>query len=43
MEMSEIYNESQWDHDIFLMNKAGAMEYIMGQSSTLHMLIIFCS
>ena len=28
MEMSEIHNGSQWAHDIFLVNKAGAMEYI---------------
>ena len=27
MEMSEIYNASQWAHDIFLVNKARAMEY----------------
>ena len=26
MEMSEIYNGSQWAHDIFLVNKAGATE-----------------
>ena len=32
MEMSEIYNGSQWAHDIFLVNKAGAMEYITGRS-----------
>ena len=37
MEMSEIYNGSQWAHDIFLVNKAGATEYIMGLSSTLVM------
>ena len=30
MEMSEIYNGSQWAHDIFLVNKAGAMEYYHG-------------
>ena len=36
MEMSEIYNGSQWAHDIFLMNKAGATEYITGRSSTLY-------
>ena len=30
MEMSEIYNGSQWAHDIFLVNKAEATEYIMG-------------
>ena len=35
MEMFEIYNGSQWAHDIFLVNKAGATEYIMGRSSTL--------
>ena len=27
--MFEIYNGSQWAHDISLVNKAGAMEYIM--------------
>ena len=32
MEMSEIYNGSQWAHDIFLVNKAGATEYITGCS-----------
>ena len=32
MEMSEIYNGSQRAHDLFLVNKAGATEYIMGQS-----------
>ena len=37
MEMSEIYTGSQWAHDIFLVNKAGATEYIMGRSSTLYM------
>ena len=35
MEMSEIYNGSQWAHDIFLVNKAGAAEHIMGRSSSL--------
>ena len=35
MEMSEIYNGSQLAHDIFLVNKAGATEYITGRSSTL--------
>ena len=35
MEMSKILNESQWAHDIFLVNKAGATEYITGRSSTL--------
>ena len=35
MEMSEIYNGSQWAHDIFLVNKAGAKENITGRSSTL--------
>ena len=35
MEMSEIYNGSQWAHNIFLVNKAGATEYIMDRSSTL--------
>ena len=34
MEMSEIYNGSQWAHDIFLVNKAGTIEYITGRSST---------
>ena len=29
MEMSEDYNGSQWAHDIFLVNKAGAVQYIM--------------
>ena len=38
MEMSEIYNGSQWAHDIFLVNKAGATEYITGRSSTLVMI-----
>ena len=38
MEMSEIHNGSQWAHDIFLVNKAGAMEYITGRSSTLYIL-----
>ena len=33
MEMCEIYNGSQWAH-IFLVNKAGAAEYITGRSST---------
>ena len=36
MEMSEIYNGSQWAHNIFLVNKAGATEYITGRSSTLY-------
>ena len=35
MEMSEIYNGSQWAHDMLLVNKAGATEYITGRSSTL--------
>ena len=35
MEISEIYNGSQWAHDKFLVNKVGAKEYITGQSSTL--------
>ena len=35
MEMFEIYSGSQWAHDIFLVNKAGATEYITGRSSTL--------
>ena len=30
MEMSEIYNGSQWAHDIFLVNKAVATEKITG-------------
>ena len=30
MEMSEIYNGSQWAHDMFLVNKAEATEYITG-------------
>ena len=34
MEMFEFYNGSQWVHDIFLVNKVGAMEYIMGRSSS---------
>ena len=37
MEMFEIYNGSQWAHDIFLVNKAGATEYITDQSPTLIM------
>ena len=32
MEMSEIYNGSQCSHDIFLVNKAGATEYITEMS-----------
>ena len=35
MEMSEIYNESQWAHNIFLVNKGRATEYITGRSSIL--------
>ena len=35
MKMSEIYNGSEWAHDIFLVNKGRATEYIMGGSSTL--------
>ena len=35
MEMSEIYNGSHWAHDIYLVNKAGATEYITGRSSIL--------
>ena len=31
MEMSEIYNGSQWVHDI---NKTGAMEYMMSRILT---------
>ena len=38
MEMSEIYNGSQWAHDIFLVNKAGAKENITSRSSTLCLL-----
>ena len=34
MKMSEIYNGSQWAHDLFLVNKTGATEYITGRSST---------
>ena len=30
MEMFEFYNGSQWAHDIFLVNKVGTTEYIMG-------------
>ena len=37
MKMSEIYNGSQWAHDIFLVNKAVATEYVTGRSSTLEM------
>ena len=37
MEMSEIYNGSQWVNDIFLVNKARGTEYITGQSSMLNM------
>ena len=32
MEMFEIFNGSQCAHDIFLVNKAGAMEYITDRS-----------
>ena len=39
MKMSEIYNGSQWAHDIFPVNKAGATEYITSQLSTLLYLI----
>ena len=39
MEMSKNKNGSQWAHDIFLMNKAGATEYTTGRSSTLFILI----
>ena len=35
MEMSEIYNRSQWAHDIFLANKAETGEYITGGSCTM--------
>ena len=35
MEMSEIYYGSQWAHDIFLVNKAEAPEYITGRWSNL--------
>ena len=34
MEISEIYNGSQWAHDMLLVNKARATEYITGRSST---------
>ena len=37
MEMSKIYNGIQWAHDIFLVNKARAAEYITDQSSTLYL------
>ena len=40
MEMSEIYNGSQWAHDILLVNKARATEYIMGRSSTLKSILL---
>ena len=36
MEMSDIYNGSQWAHDIFLVKKARATEDITGRSSNLH-------
>ena len=39
MEMSEIYNGSQWAHDIFLVNKTGATEYITSRSSTLERIL----
>ena len=39
MEIFEIYNGSQRAHDTFLVNKAGAKEYITGQSSTLENMI----
>ena len=42
MEMSEVYNGNLWAHDLFLVNKTGAMEYIMGRSSTL-VLVVFAS
>ena len=35
MEMSKIYSGGQWAPYIFLVNKAGTMEYITGRSSTL--------
>ena len=35
MKVSEIYTGSQWAHDIFLVNKAGATEYITDRTSTL--------
>ena len=35
MEMPEFSYGSQWAHDIFLVNKAGATEYITARSSTL--------
>ena len=28
-----MYNGSQWAHDIFLVNKAGATKYVMARSS----------
>ena len=40
MEMSKLYNGSQWVHDMFLVNKARATEYITGRSSTLLSLYI---
>ena len=43
MERSEIYNGSQWAHDIFLVSKAGAIEYITDQSSTVFFAVSFCS
>ena len=41
MEMSEIYNGSQWARGIFLVNKAGATEYNTGRSSTLQHTIVY--
>ena len=40
MEMFEIYNGSKWAHDIFLVNKAGAKEYITGRSYPLNIVKI---
>ena len=37
MEMFEIYNGSEGAHDIFLVKKAGATEYIMGRSYPLYL------
>ena len=39
MNGNEIYNGSQWAHDIFLVHKAGATEYITSRSSTLFLKI----
>ena len=40
MEMSKIYNGSQWAHDIFLVNKAGATEYIVRRNLVMHHSVI---